>query len=135
MAERISGKFCNKKRVRYSFKFEELSFMNNAHFAAPNTEGTAIGVYRIDTGELFALFDIKEFLLLRPSTVAGGSYPLVTGILDPRTNKVYSVCVKVLLHLNSYKTHLARADLVHREDLRATRKIEVLGLPAPALFA
>ena len=51
-------KLINEIEVRYPMKFEQLTFLSDAHFSAPNSDKTSIGVYCLYSGALFCELNI-----------------------------------------------------------------------------
>jgi hypothetical protein len=79
----------------------------------------------------FCSLDMSELKIIYESTVDKTIAPRITGILDKRTNKLYSTEISTLLHLGATQM------LLFDEDYRGRlldHKIFVLGLPAPALL-
>ena len=70
-----------------------------------------IGVYRLSDGSLYCTFDKTDFTFLRTSSLSQKLSPFASKILDKKTNKIYDITFKTLLHLGAKQTTLFSKDL------------------------
>lgn len=116
--------FNQQKRMERKFKietreqFDKIVFLSNKYFAVPDTSDKVYNVFRVEDKSLLCRFDSSDYQFIRNSTLSESISPLISGILDRKTDKLYPIHLKTFLHLGAERMH------VFPKDLQAEPKCE-----------
>jgi hypothetical protein len=95
-------------------------------------------LFKVHNARPFGRFNLgKEFKLLKSDTAPNLNAHQVTGILDKCTNQIYPMNIWTLLHLGALSVNIGPHDKLLSKDkdtIKLSKRIQVLGLHAPALY-
>lgn len=102
----VEIEYCGTQDDKISFCYNAVSlvdsmFLGKDLICLSHSSGAAdqYGVYRVTDGSLFCTINTKDLIFLRTSSLPIRLSPLVTKVLDIKTNKIYEVNCRTLIHL------------------------------------